>query len=274
MATNEPVIIQKEEVKQKPTEDSGDVTGEGETKVKEVGQRRPQATPPSSMERDCLLPLAQRISWEETEKMIHWYSIKEEDYKDMESSIHLLIYLTRHRLLRIDRFRQALAYAGNKVAGYYLDILDEYKNREDIARKSQYAKAAATKLLFFLKQELTMADVCKLSVYLDTKPKKSLDFVSVIESLVSEQKISWRKERNYIILVKIGRRELARRYIKMDWSFIEVLKDEWFKFGINCGIDDLRSRDSPNDCTMDVGEFEEKEGKLFEGEQRIEFNLF
>ena len=276
MATKDPEKV--EEVKEKPTEsEDKDAVAKNIAEImrenRERRAKRKEGRPPSSMESICLLRMAQRISWKQTEKMADWYPIDEEDMKELDSAISLILVLKHKRMLRTDRLRKALKHAGNDVVEYYLDLLDDYKKKEDIQRKTAFAKKATGKLVFFLKKELTMADVCKLSVFLYSKPERCLDFVDVMQALAGESKISRMKEKFRIMLIKIGRLELANRYVKMDWSFIELLGDEWFKYGVTCVLDDLKARDNPDYWTMERAEIEEKRGKLLEGEYSMPYNL-
>ena len=282
VADPEQIIADPATVKEKPAEEAAKDSAEKEEQkdlqeiLKEARAKRPkkkEGRPPSSMESICLLRMAQRISWKQVEKMADWYPIDEEDMKELDSAISLILVLKHKRMLRTDRLRKALKHAGNDTVEFYLDLLDEYKQKEDIQRKTAFAKKATGKLVFFLKKELTMADVCKLSVFLYSKPKRSLDFVDVMQSLAGESKISRRKQQFSIMLIKIGRIELANRFVKMDWSFLELLGDEWFKYGVTCVLDDLKARDNPDYWTMERAEIEAKKGKPLEGEYGMPYNL-
>ena len=276
MATKDPDEV--EEVKEKPVEPT-EPKSFTESIIEQVVReykpkpRKKEGKPPSSMESMCLLRMAQRISWKQVEKMAEWYRVNEEDMKDLDSAISLILLLKHKRMLRTGRLRRALNYANNDVGDFYLDLLESYKEKEHIQRKTVFAKKAAGKLVFFLKKELTMADVSKLSVFLYTKPERCLDFVDVMQALAVESKINRKKEKFKIMLIKIGRSELAKRFENMDWSFLEMMGDEWFKYGVTCVLDDLKARDNPDDWTMDSNEIKEKAGKLLEGEYAMDYNL-
>ena len=261
----------KETVKEKPKETT-DTTYDDDYETYRKKKKR-EAKPPSSLESNCIVRMAQRISWLEVEQMVKDYEVPESEVDDIDSAISLLLALKHKRMIRYERFKKMLIKAGNVEAPYYIDIYQKYCNRKDVVEKCQYARRAAGQLIFFLKKELTLADICKLSTFISYKPDHCLDFIQVMQSLTNESKITSNKRQFLIMIRKIGRLELARRFEIMEWGFLNEMTDEWFKYGVYLVLDYLKARDRPDDWTMDEEEVKAKEGKLLEGEYSMEYNL-